>query len=292
MYIYDPVTNDFYNQSTTGPNPEPREAFCTVGTSGSNGSYEIFVFGGHNVAVDTGILSEKVFVLSLPAFAWFQASLPAAASRSVHTCNIVGTGGSQMIVVGGVDLSLTNDTVPGGTDPWPNGINVMDLLAMQWKTSFDPDDSTYQSPGVVTDWYGNNTPSLDPAVSSLFARAPASTSTSTATSNASSNPSSAVSSNKNNTNVGAIVGGVVGGCALVGIVIALMFLRLRRRRGAKSTGLGQNYVEKPELDVGKGHGFPEVGESRDGGELDGNQIHERPLDDRHPLGGSQQLYEM
>jgi hypothetical protein len=42
IYIYDPTTKTFCNQTATGTPPTPRIRFCSVGTPGSNGSYEFF----------------------------------------------------------------------------------------------------------------------------------------------------------------------------------------------------------------------------------------------------------
>ena len=57
---------------------------CTVGVESDLGTYEIFVFGGHNVpeawAVDSVTdQAEKddfnvVYVLSLPSFVWFKSN--------------------------------------------------------------------------------------------------------------------------------------------------------------------------------------------------------------------------
>jgi hypothetical protein len=46
--------------------------------------------------------SNEVFVLSLPGVFWFKADYPATSARGMHTCDILGQRGSQMVVTGGV----------------------------------------------------------------------------------------------------------------------------------------------------------------------------------------------
>jgi Kelch motif len=242
IYIYDPVTKTFHNQTATGTRPTPRIRFCSVGTPGSNGSYEIFVYGGFDPshsAQQLVLASDEVFVLSLPGFVWFKADYPATHARIMHSCNIVGRGGSQMLVTGGVDpdrvLSKTDTT----TDPWSNGINIFDLSAMRWKDSYEANDSFYQTPPIVRDWYTNNGPypSWDyPAVESLFVRAPAVTPAVTPpvtpipTEARSNPPNSTTAPPDRNTNTGAIAGGVTGGLAVLALVVAAVYYALIRRR--------------------------------------------------------------
>ena len=46
VYIYDPTSNSWHNQTTSGDVPESRDRFCSVGIAGDNGTFEIFIFGG------------------------------------------------------------------------------------------------------------------------------------------------------------------------------------------------------------------------------------------------------
>jgi Kelch motif len=159
IYIYHPATKTFHNQTATGTRPPPRIRFCSVGTPGSNGRYKIFIYGGYDPSLSTQQMmpkSDEVFVLSLPGFVWFKADYPHTNAQNMHTCNIVGWGGSQMVVTGGVDLTLPDG--PAARDSWANGINIFDLSAMRWKDTYEANDVLYQTPSVVRDWYTQDGP--------------------------------------------------------------------------------------------------------------------------------------
>jgi len=40
--FFDPVSNAWYSQRTTGTTPEPRSSFCSVGIKGQNGTFEMY----------------------------------------------------------------------------------------------------------------------------------------------------------------------------------------------------------------------------------------------------------
>ncbi|ERF73543.1 hypothetical protein EPUS_07748 [Endocarpon pusillum Z07020] len=244
IYIYDPITKTFHSQTATGPRPSPRIQFCSVGTPGDNGSYEIFVFGGYE---QLNITSNEVYVLSLPAFVWFKADHTATSPRRAHECNIVGQGGSQMAVIGGIDISFPTGTTRNSPDPWTNGINVFDLSAMRWKDTYDPNNPPYQSPSVVRDWYTKNgsSPLWDsPAVERLFLEAVTPTTTPV--------PPSGLNQSEIGTppsdgkpNVGAIAGGVVGGVTVLAVIAFVMHYIFKKQR----TDSESNDYRKPELEA-------------------------------------------
>ena len=39
--VFDPATREWFNQTTTGNAPSPRESFCTAGVNSTNNSYEM-----------------------------------------------------------------------------------------------------------------------------------------------------------------------------------------------------------------------------------------------------------
>jgi Kelch motif len=244
IYIYDPATKNFHNQTATGTWPSPRIRFCAVGTPGSNGSYEIFVYGGHDPSLPTEqmmLMSDQVFVLSLPGFVWFKADYAATNMRVWQTCDIVGQGKSQMVVVGGFDMAHPPKK---NSDPWTNGINIFNLSAMRWEDKYEANDPTYQTPSVVRDWYISEGPypSWDsPAVESLFN--PAAALIPTSTSNPGTSPGTPPAGK--NTNTGAIAGGVVGG--IVSLVVIAFVTHWMLRKG-KAEGRSEGY-QKPELEA-------------------------------------------
>ena len=93
---------------------------------------------------------DEVWVLSLPAFAWFKANYTAQNNRWRHTCNIAGN--RQMITIGGINI---NDQNLGGQskDPFSQGFGVFDLTELTWSSGYDAHAAPYETPGVIKDWY-------------------------------------------------------------------------------------------------------------------------------------------
>jgi hypothetical protein len=61
-----------------------------------------------------------------------------------------------MAVVGGVPVTMdsTLDYIP--PDPWPKGIGIFDMSAMEWTDGYDANAATYITPDVVKAYYQNN----------------------------------------------------------------------------------------------------------------------------------------
>ncbi|KAK1717908.1 hypothetical protein BDP67DRAFT_616479 [Colletotrichum lupini] len=92
--LYNPSTDKWHTQQTTGSRPATRGKFCVVGASSTNSTYEIallsFLYGGMSTA--TGSVSGDVYVLSLPGFVFFKAA-GSSAIRADHACVVEGEGG-------------------------------------------------------------------------------------------------------------------------------------------------------------------------------------------------------
>ncbi|TDZ23877.1 Kelch repeat-containing protein [Colletotrichum orbiculare MAFF 240422] len=222
MYFMDPVTKVWYNQKTSGTAPSPRMWHCVVGAQGSNGTYEIFVFGGSNTASNAAY--DEVFVLSLPGFVWKKADYESSSPRDCMGCAIAGQ--RQMVTVGGIYRPLG---VPGffrDKDPLPQGLGVFDLVDLKWKDEYDAGAAAYDTPDLVKSWYNDgNLASVEYTsddVASLFAKS------SESGSDSGSGASDGTDSHSSST--GAIVGGVVGGVGGVALIGALVWFLLRRRR--------------------------------------------------------------
>ena len=67
----------------------------------------MFVYGGRAQDATKSLAQASVFVLSLPSFTWVKEDLDLTTARFLHSCNIIGTGKSQMIVIGGAVNTLT-----------------------------------------------------------------------------------------------------------------------------------------------------------------------------------------
>ncbi|KAF9640839.1 putative kelch repeat protein [Lasiodiplodia theobromae] len=246
--VYDPAAADngtWYSQVATGDVPSTRDGFCLVGAqdvsaAGTNGSYELFLYGGWN-AGDGGATYNDTYVLSLPAFRWFRGP-DASAARLNHGCHAVGKGRRQFVSVGGTDNNVETAERWTDADPWKQGLGVFDMTEMRWTASYDADAAAYEVPSVVREWYqgGDAEPEWSSdSVKALFAnvtRTTASSSTPSASSTVS------LSSSSGSTNhTGAIVGGVVGGlCGLALIGLAFFLLRRHRSRKQQTPAIATN----------------------------------------------------
>ena len=61
-----------------------------------------------------------------------------------------------MAVIGGIPVTNGSNTTSIPPDPWPHGINVFDLTAMEWAAEYDPNAAAYVSPDVVKQYYQNH----------------------------------------------------------------------------------------------------------------------------------------
>ena len=115
---------------------------------------QIFVHGGYSSDLSTTVdLLGSVYVLSLPSFVWHKRADAPAYGRYWHTCNLVGK--RQMLVNGGtivdprVDEAVTDTDSLSTLDPWPQGIGIFDLSAMEWREEYNPSADSYVTPDVV-----------------------------------------------------------------------------------------------------------------------------------------------
>lgn len=89
-----------------------------------------------------------MYILSLPAFRWFHVKLDAS-PRLQHQC--VRAGSRQMIIVGGITAEFTWEI----EDDWANGIAVMDMVDLVWKSRYEVYSDLYESPEMVKNFYRN-----------------------------------------------------------------------------------------------------------------------------------------
>ena len=96
---------------------------------------------------------DQIYVLSLPSFAWFQASYQPIQNRQFQTCHTVGAGNRQMLVIGGKNFKQMN--VYGyekEQDAFAQGLGIFDLTDMAWKSSYDADAAAYTTPQMIKDY--------------------------------------------------------------------------------------------------------------------------------------------
>ena len=120
-----------------------------------------FVYGGQTESAAGRIrTASDVYVLSTPAFQWFPA--PSGSPRTYHDC--AAAGNSQMLVVGGMDLTVDGRSSNRWetTDPWPQGLGIFDMHDLEWKDSYNADAPPYKAPDKVREWYANGYGLLHP----------------------------------------------------------------------------------------------------------------------------------
>ncbi|KAK7911130.1 Kelch repeat-containing protein [Apiospora marii] len=229
--FWDMATETWHSQLATGDIPSPRSRACVVAAASPNGgSYELFMYGGYDAAANRSMTD--VYVLSVPGFVWFKADLATGAPRVSQACAVLGgQRGRQMVVVGGANNDLPFYNKFRDPDPWPNGINVLDLTDLQWKEQYDHAAAAYEPPAMVKDWYnaGNQDKVawVSDDVKKLFKGE---------------NGSSNGYAPWTGSHTGSIVGGAVGGTVVVVLAI-LAFLLIRRRRSKKQWAAAQQ--QKP-----------------------------------------------
>jgi hypothetical protein len=156
VQIFDPETNTSYHQKTTGSIPSERMVFCAQATSGSSGSYEIYLYGGVSSSMSSKPDTD-IYVLSLPAFTWFKKTAINSTPRIFHRCEIKG---SSLISIGGQSQEINNLYYASFSearkpDPFANGIGVLDLTNFNWTNQYSWDDAEYKYPSFVRDWYSD-----------------------------------------------------------------------------------------------------------------------------------------
>ncbi|KAL8945855.1 MAG: hypothetical protein Q9222_007665 [Ikaeria aurantiellina] len=164
IWVYEAVTNRWYNQTATGNLPEPRREFCVAGVNSTNETYEIFLYGGHdgNLGSDA-IPYDEIFILSLPAFRWFKVDYPPQSPRGGHSCNAVG--GSQVISIGGIDANskvslgdtdeITESTFNSTADPFAQGLGIFNMTTLQWADHYMANAPPYEQSDLIKNFYSN-----------------------------------------------------------------------------------------------------------------------------------------
>jgi hypothetical protein len=142
--FWDTESQRWHWQTATGDVPPGREHPCVVGAQSTDGTFDIFMYGGKN----SYGARDDIYILSLPGFRWFSAKVESPA-RMHHACANVGK--RQMLSTGGV----THEWDWKKEDPWTHALNIFDMTKLEWKDSFDAFADDYESPQMVKNWYNN-----------------------------------------------------------------------------------------------------------------------------------------
>ncbi|EGO60761.1 hypothetical protein NEUTE1DRAFT_76182 [Neurospora tetrasperma FGSC 2508] len=257
--IFDIDSRAWFEQSTSGTPPAPRQEYCMAGVASDNQTYEILIYagwGGH--LGSASVPFDDAYVLTLPGFYWTKAPYTARNPRHSLSCNAVG--GGQIITIGGVDTTREGPiTLYKGvfttTDPFPQGIAVFDLATLKITDTYKANRTSYSPASAIQSYYNDKgrkpeSGFTNSQLESVFANQnfkatdnsdaslpPTPTNSSSPSPSGSKDPSSNTGS-KSSSNAGAIAGGVVGGVAAIAAGIALGYFLARRR--TKKKGLLEN----------------------------------------------------
>ncbi|MCJ1463896.1 hypothetical protein MMC07_002505 [Pseudocyphellaria aurata] len=251
--IYDPSSQQWFNQTTTGNIPQPRKEFCLAGIESNNSTYEIFMYAGWDGRLGvTAVPYDEIYILTLPAFYWIKVDYPPQHPRHALTCNAVG--GSQILTIGGVDTNSkhTTDelrhksTFDTSADPFAQGLAIFDMTALKFADQYTAKASPYVQSGSVREYYETRTATKFDSTGlaklldiTHFNTTTSATNSSSSATNSSSLPNSTNSTDSSNASkgasAGAIAGGVVGGVAVLALLGgALIFFARKRRRSRES----------------------------------------------------------
>lgn len=99
--------------------------------------------------------SDQLYILSVPAFQWFQANYTSISPRAGHTCHPARN--NQLVLIGGSNpTQFTDNTMEawnGTADPWTQGIGVFDMSTLEWKNSYNASAKPYTPPTIVQNYY-------------------------------------------------------------------------------------------------------------------------------------------
>ncbi|KAE8155133.1 hypothetical protein BDV25DRAFT_135177 [Aspergillus avenaceus] len=242
--VYDIANDQWYTQQTSGDIPRWRMSGCTVVAAAPDlSSHSIYMFGG--IGPTMGVSDGNVYVLSVPSFRWIRV-FDDNTVRSKHKCQLARK--HTMIVIGGIVPVDNDEYVPRLQNcdgaMFANGVGIFDLRTLSWMTNYNAsDDGDYYIHSKISKVIGGNGTGgatlTEPSskfhhtdLATLFSRRNArptssagmfssTSSTAAATTTATNSPKSTISG-------GAIAGATIGAVAGAGLLLALVFLYLRR----------------------------------------------------------------
>lgn len=157
--IYDVDSNSWFEQSTSGTSPAPRQEYCMAGVASDNKTYEILIYAGWGRHLgSSSVPFDDAYVLTLPGFHWTKASYTARNPRHSLSCN--GVGGGQIITIGGVDTTREGpgtmyEGVFTTSDPFPQGIAVFDLATLKITDTYKANRTSYTPNTAIQGYYND-----------------------------------------------------------------------------------------------------------------------------------------
>ncbi|KAL9590882.1 MAG: hypothetical protein Q9203_000339 [Teloschistes exilis] len=230
IWVYDTKTHRSYNQTTTGNIPEPRREFCIAGVNSTDGTYEIFVYGGYS-----GNLGFRAIPYD-----------------EVYIVIVGGQDANAKIGSGRID-DVHKSALNSSTDPFAQGLAIFDMTTLTWSNHFAANAPPYAQSDVVRNYYSQNPHNgsqfSDPDLAKLFQIThftPTSSSTEPS-------PNPRPSSSPKGAIAGGVVGGVVGLAHIAGLAY---FLRRRQQRQRNDITSKEGEYSEPSLpEAGHKNGY-------------------------------------
>ena len=141
----------------------PLSLFLSYDNDIFGGSCNRFMYGGsvsypeiQNPSYPEIRHPDLVYILSIPAFQWFQAEYRPATSRTLHTCHTTNT--NQLIIIGGIvpEEHPTSAHIPVEVvhrDPWAEAIGIFDMTTLKFKDSYEAKAKPYEPPEQIKNFY-------------------------------------------------------------------------------------------------------------------------------------------
>ena len=234
--IYDTKSRTWFNQTATVANggnpPAGRSLFCAVTLSApDNSSHNIYIYGGQH---ETDEALDDVWILTIPSFQWISVGATSV-PRFYHSCALLGD--RYIATYGGVAGVGGNEGTfsPEPCDTAQSGLRLFDLTTFDWAEQFELSPSNYSAtvPKQIHNVIGGGSSGGatvtvpiagfdDPALATVFARAPISSLSTSTTSAGAAGPS--------HPNIGSIAGEVIGAFLGFLLIIGSLAFFLRRRR--------------------------------------------------------------
>ena len=157
--ILDPATQKWYQQNATGDLPAGRRDYCVAGAESTNGTFEIFFYGGNLIGGVSSTSRDTIHILTLPAFHWIQVQYTPDESRAGHTCNYVNNT-NQIIVIGGVRMDSedigsneASRAIWSRPDSRKQGTAVFNLNTLKWEDGYSASAPAYEQSDPVKSFY-------------------------------------------------------------------------------------------------------------------------------------------
>ncbi|KAK6361492.1 hypothetical protein TWF730_005216 [Orbilia blumenaviensis] len=234
VYVYDIERHEWFKQPVAGDKPPNARGICAVAAYASDGSsVNIYNYGGitYDLEAKRFTQSRQMWILSIPAFQWVFVDKPdklQPGGLQDHTCHLQGT---NMLILGGRDFSPSCDNNP---------VKVFNVTTLKWESEYTTFPATYTIPYEVFAVIGGDSLGSSPWKNKPFI-APTDTSSpfynfGKVAEDPGPIPEVPVPETPSRNSDGIIAGSTVGGIVFIGIILAVILVLRRRKKGPNSQG--------------------------------------------------------